>query len=201
MDYCCKFDQGVAAEDGVVGVVDVDHIENYCFGSLGYPFAESDIELYLAKSFDSLASETDEQVLRLLQGFFCEIHLDEALPYQDICGAPVIHQDSPYIIPCEVYWILADVSPDDEGLIMGVMLQLKICLCEGYRNMRPRSSEALAFAHMRDSSEVFFALSLRLVHWFVGSSGDGIDDVNPAAGGCVACSLWYLPRLQLQRWG
>ena len=84
---------------------------------------------------------------------------------------------------------------------MGVMLQPKICLCEGYRNMRPRCSEALAFAHMRDSSEVFFALSLRLVHWFIGSSGDGIDEVNHTAGGSIACSFWYLPQLELWRRG
>ena len=63
MDYCCEFDQGVAAEDGIVGVVNVDHIEGYCFGSLRCTFAERDIELYLSKSFDSLASEANERIL------------------------------------------------------------------------------------------------------------------------------------------
>ena len=84
---------------------------------------------------------------------------------------------------------------------MGVMLQPKICLCEGYQDMRPRCSEAFAFAHMRDSSEVFFALPLRLVHWLVGSSGDGIDDVNHAAREIVACSFRYLSRIKLWWWG
>ena len=84
---------------------------------------------------------------------------------------------------------------------MWVVLQPKVCLCEGYRDMRPKGSEAFASAHMRDSSKVFFVLPLCLKHWFVGSSGDGIDDVNPVAGGCVACLLWNLPRLQLRRWG
>ena len=84
---------------------------------------------------------------------------------------------------------------------MWVVLQPKICLCEGYRDVRPSCSEASAFAHVRDSFEVFFALPLRLKHWFVGSPGDGIDDVNPAAGGSIACSFWYLPRLELRRWG
>jgi len=57
-------------------------------------------------------------------------------------------------------------------------LQPKICLCEGYQNMRPRCSEAFAFAHMGDSSEVFFALPPRLVHWFIRSFEDGINDVD-----------------------
>ena len=103
MNYCYKFDESVAAEHSVVGVVDVHHNESYCFGSLRCPFAERDIELYLAESFDPLSSEANERVLRLLQGFFSETHLDEALPYQDVCGAPIVHQDLPYIIPCEVY--------------------------------------------------------------------------------------------------
>ena len=81
MNHCCEFDQGVAPKDSIIGVVDVNHIKGYCFGSLCCSFAERDIELYLAKSFDSLASEADERVLHLLQGFFCEFHLDEALPY------------------------------------------------------------------------------------------------------------------------
>ena len=103
MNHYGKFDQSVAAKDGVVGVVDVHHIEGYCFGSLRCLFAERDIELYLAKSFEPFSSEADERVVRLLQSFFSETHLDEALPYQDVCGAPIVHQDSPYIIPCEVY--------------------------------------------------------------------------------------------------
>ena len=61
---------------------------------------------------------------------------------------------------------------------MGIILQPKICLCEGYKNMRPRCSEAFAFAHMGDSSEVFFALPPRLVHWFIRSFEDGINDVD-----------------------
>jgi len=36
------------AEDGIVGVVDVDHIKGYCFGSMRCTFAECDVELYLA---------------------------------------------------------------------------------------------------------------------------------------------------------
>ena len=103
MDYYCELDQGVAAEDGIVGVVNVNHIEGYCFCSLSSPFDECDVELYFAEGFDSLASEANERVLRLLQGFFCETHFDEALPYEDVCGAPIIHQDSPYIISCEVH--------------------------------------------------------------------------------------------------
>jgi hypothetical protein len=103
MDYCCEFDQGVAAEDSVVGVVYVDHIEGYRFGFLYCTFAECDIELYLSQSFDSLASEANEWILRLLQRCFCETHFDEALLDEDICRAPIVNQDSPYIISCEVH--------------------------------------------------------------------------------------------------
>jgi len=40
---------------------------------------------------------------------------------------------------------------------MWVVLQPKVCLGERYWDMRPSCSEASAFTHMRDSSEVFFA--------------------------------------------
>ena len=43
---------------------------------------------------------------------------------------------------------------------MWVVLQLKICLCEGYQDMRPSCSETFVLADMRDSSEVFFACLL-----------------------------------------
>ena len=84
---------------------------------------------------------------------------------------------------------------------MRVVLKPKIYLCEGYRDMRPRGSEAFAFAHMRHSSKVFFVLLLRLMLWFVGSSGDDVDDVDLAAGGCVACSFRYLSWFKLCWWG
>ena len=64
---------------------------------------------------------------------------------------------------------------------MRVVLQPKIRLCEGYRDMLPRGSEAFAFAHMRHSSKVFFALPLRLMHWFVGSSSLDISSICPGS--------------------
>ena len=84
---------------------------------------------------------------------------------------------------------------------MWVVLQLNIYLCEGYRDMRPSHSETFALADVGDDSKVFFVLLLRLMYWFVGSSGDGIDDVDPAAGGSLTCSFWYLPWFELRRWG
>ena len=56
-------------------------------------------------------------------------------------------------------------------------------------------SEASALADVGNGSKVFFALLLRLMYRFVGSSGDGIDDVDPVARRCVDCSLGDLPRL------
>jgi len=84
---------------------------------------------------------------------------------------------------------------------MRVVLQPKIFLCERYRDVGPRCAEVLAFANMRHSSEVFLALSLCLVDWLVGSSGDGVDDVDHPIGGWFVRSLWYLPRLELCWWG
>ena len=57
---------------------------------------------------------------------------------------------------------------------MWVVLQPKICLCEGYWDLGPSCSETFALADVGDGSKVFFALLLRLMYWFVGSSGDGI---------------------------
>ena len=71
MDYRCKLHQGVAAEDGIVWIVDVHYIKGYYFSSLRDPFAECDVELYLAEGLDSLASEANERVLR----FFSELTL------------------------------------------------------------------------------------------------------------------------------
>ena len=124
MDYNCELHQRVAAEDGVVGVIDVNHIEGYCFCSLISPFVECDVELYLAEGFDSLSSEANEWVLRILQSLLCEPHLDEALPYQNVCGAAIVDQNSSYIIPSEMYRILANVGSNDKGVIVRVVLQL-----------------------------------------------------------------------------
>ena len=134
-----------------------------------------------------------------MQCCFCETHFYKALPYEDVCGTPIVHQYSPYIIPCEVHWILTDVGPDDERVIVWVVLQPKVCLCEGYRDMRPSCSEAFALADMRNCSEVLLALPLCLKHWFIRPSGDGVDDVHPAARMCIDCSLWNLPRLKFRR--
>ena len=60
---------------------------------------------------------------------------------------------------------------------MWVVLQPKVCLRESYWDMRPSCPEASALADVGDCSEIFFPLLLRLMNWFVGSSGDGIDDV------------------------
>ena len=74
---------------------------------------------------------------------------------------------------------------------MRVVLQPKICLCEGYRDVGPWSAELFAFADMRHGSETCFALPLRIVDWLIGSAGDGIDDVDHAARGLLAGPFWY----------
>ena len=90
IDNCCKLDDAVAAEDGIVWVGDIYHIEGYYFCSLCVAFTEGHIQLYFAKGLDPFPSESDERVLRFVQVLLCEPHLDEALPSEDICGAAII---------------------------------------------------------------------------------------------------------------
>ena len=63
MDHGCELDECITAKDGVVGVVDVYHIESYHFCSLIAPFAERDIQLDFAEGLYSLAPEANERVL------------------------------------------------------------------------------------------------------------------------------------------
>ena len=63
MNHYRELDQGIAAEDGIVGVVDVYHIESYCFCCLGVPFAERDVQFDFAEGLYSFAAEAKEWVL------------------------------------------------------------------------------------------------------------------------------------------
>ena len=72
---------------------------------------------------------------------------------------------------------------------MWVVLRPEVGFGEGNWDMGPRSTKMLAFAHMRDSAEVFFSLTLRLVYWLIRSVGDGIDDVHRASDRIIV-SLW-----------
>ena len=90
IDNCRELDEAVAAEDGIVWVGDVYHIEGYELCSLGVAFAKGHIQLYFAEGFDLFASEADKWVLRLVEVLFCEPHLHKALPGEDICGAAII---------------------------------------------------------------------------------------------------------------
>ena len=90
IDDCLELDDAVAAEDGIVWVGDVYHIEGYELFSLGVAFAKGHIQLYFGEGFDLFASEADKWVLRLVEVLFCEPHLHEALPGEDIRGAAII---------------------------------------------------------------------------------------------------------------
>ena len=50
---------------------------------------------------------------------------------------------------------------------MWIVLKPEACFGEGDWDVRPGSAEMLAFADMRDSAEVFFPLTLRLVYWLI----------------------------------
>ena len=61
-----ELDDGAEAEDGVVWVADVYHIECYCFRPLRTSFAECHIQLYFADGLDLFATEADNGVLGLV---------------------------------------------------------------------------------------------------------------------------------------
>ena len=64
---------------------------------------------------------------------------------------------------------------------MRVVLKPEVGFGEGDRDMVPGSVEMLAFADMRDGAEVFFPLTLCLVHRLIRSAGDGIYDIYCAS--------------------
>ena len=59
MDDGCEFDDGVAAEDGIVWVVDFHHINGDCLSSLCVIIVESDVQLNFAEGLYSFASEAN----------------------------------------------------------------------------------------------------------------------------------------------
>ena len=72
---------------------------------------------------------------------------------------------------------------------MWVVLKPEVGFGEGDRDVGPGSAEMLAFADVRDGAEVFFTLTLCLVHWLVRSARDGIDDIHRASNRIIG-SLW-----------
>ena len=76
---------------------------------------------------------------------------------------------------------------------MWVMLKPEIGFGEGDRDVGPGSEEMFAFADMRDGAEVFFPLTLCLVHWLIRSTGDGIDDIHRTSDRIIG-SLWNRTR-------
>ena len=102
-----------------------------------------------------------------MEVFFCEIHLHEALPGQDIRGAAIVDEDPTNIISREVYRIFPNVCSNDEGIIVWVMLEPEVGFREGNWDVGPGGAEVFAFADVRDGAEVFFPLMLRLMHCLV----------------------------------
>ena len=105
-----------------------------------------------------------------MQVLFCQAHLDKALPGDDVCGATIIDKDATYVIFGEVHGVFVDVGSDDEGVIMRVVLKFEVSFGECDWDVGPGGAEMVAFTHVRDCVEVFFPLSLRLVHRLVGST-------------------------------
>ena len=102
-----------------------------------------------------------------MQVLLCEPHSYEALSSEDICGAAIVDKNPTNIVSREVHGISSNVCTNDEGIIVRVMLKPKVSFGEGNWDMRPGGAEMFAFANVRDCAEVFFPLTLRLMHWFV----------------------------------
>ena len=64
---------------------------------------------------------------------------------------------------------------------MRIVWKPEVGFGEGDRDMGPGSVEMLAFADMRDGADVFFLLTLCLVHWLIRSAEDCIDDIYRAS--------------------
>ena len=124
-----------------------------------------------------------------MEVLFCEPHLHEALPGEDICGAAIIDQNPTNVVSSEVHRISSNVCLNDKGVVMRVVLKPEVGFGEGDRDMVPGSVEMLAFADMRDGAEVFFPLMLCLVYWLIRSAGDGIDDIYRASDRIIG-TLW-----------
>lgn len=167
MDDRRKLDDDVAVKDGIVRVVNVYHIKGDELCPLGVPFAEGHVQFNFSKGLDFLSTEADEGMLGLVQVLFRQPHLDEALPGDDVCRAAIIDKDATYVVPCKVHGIFADVGLDDEGVVVWVVLKPEVGFGSRDWDMGPRGAEVFAFAHMRDSAEVFFPLPLRLVYRLV----------------------------------
>ena len=61
-----------------------------------------------------------------MQVLFCQPHLDEALPGDNVYRAAIIDEDATYIISYEVHGVFADVGSDDEGIIVWVVLKPEV---------------------------------------------------------------------------
>ena len=99
-----------------------------------------------------------------VQVLLCEPHLDKTLPGEDICGAAVVDEDLTNVVSREVHGVSSDVCSDDEGIIVRVMLKPKIGFGEGNWDVGPGCAKMFPFADVRDYAEVFFPLTLRLMH-------------------------------------
>ena len=126
VDDSPKLDDGVAAEDGVVWVADVYHIEGYGLRPLSIAFAKCHIQLNFVDGLNFLATEADERVLRLEQILFGQAHLDEALPGENVSGTAIVSEDAAHIVSGEVLGVFADVGPDDEEVVVGVVLESEV---------------------------------------------------------------------------
>ena len=102
-----------------------------------------------------------------MEVFVCEPHLDKTLLGEHICGAAIVDEDPTNIISREVHRIFSNVCSNDEGIIVRVLLKPEVGFGEGNWDVGPGGAEMFAFADMRHCAEVFFPLTLRLMHWLI----------------------------------
>ena len=89
------------------------------------------------------------------------------MPGEDVRRATVVDEDPTDVVSREVNGISSYVCMNDEGIIVRVVLKPEVGFGVGNWDVGSGGAEMFAFADVRDGTEVFFPLTLCLVHWLI----------------------------------
>lgn len=84
----------------------------------------------------------------------------------DVCRAAVVHKYAPNVVAIVVYGVSTDVGPNYEGVIMQIVLELHVRLCEGDGHVRPWGFEMLLLTDMANPPKLLFLHPLGLMNGF-----------------------------------
>ena len=89
------------------------------------------------------------------------------MPVEIIRRSTIVDENPTNVISREVYRIFANVCTDNKGIVVWVVLKPEVSFEKGDWDVRLGSAEMHAFIAMGDGAEVFFPLTLHLVHWLI----------------------------------